>query len=76
MTLWNSGDYCKDGSCLDDVLLHRLDNYTESLNNDGIIVLHQMGSHGPAYYRRYPPQFRQFTPTCDSNLIQDCDHQV
>jgi len=58
------------------VLLHRLDNYTESLNNDGIIVLHQMGSHGPAYYRRYPPQFRQFTPTCDSNQIQDCDHQA
>lgn len=76
MTLWKLNDWCQAGSCLDDVLLHRLDNYTHSLNNDGIIVLHQMGSHGPAYYRRYPPQFRQFTPTCDSNQIQDCDHQA
>ena len=76
MTLWKLNDWCQGGSCLDDVLLHRLDNYTHSLNNDGIIVLHQMGSHGPAYYRRYPPQFRQFTPTCDSNQIQDCDHQA
>ena len=76
MTLWKLNAWCQEGSCLDDVLLHRLDNYTHSLNNDGIIVLHQMGSHGPAYYRRYPPQFRQFTPTCDSNQIQDCDHQA
>ena len=76
MTLWKLNAWCQGGSCLDDVLLHRLDNYTHSLNNDGIIVLHQMGSHGPAYYRRYPPQFRQFTPTCDSNQIQDCDHQA
>ncbi|MDU6433106.1 MAG: phosphoethanolamine transferase EptA [Pantoea sp.] len=76
MTLWKLNDGCQQGSCLDDVLLHRLDNYTDSLHNDGIIVLHQMGSHGPAYYRRYPPQFRQFTPTCDSNQIQDCDHQA
>ncbi|WP_313118771.1 sulfatase-like hydrolase/transferase [Pantoea septica] len=76
MTLWKLNAWCQEGSCLDDVLLHRLGNYTHSLNNDGIIVLHQMGSHGPAYYRRYPPQFRQFTPTCDSNQIQDCDHQA
>ena len=76
MTLWKLNAWCHDGSCLDDVLLHRLENYIHGLNNDGIIVLHQMGSHGPAYYRRYPPQFRQFTPTCDSNQIQDCDHQA
>lgn len=76
MTLWNLTQYCHDGFCLDDVLLHNLDNYIGSLHNDGIIVLHQMGSHGPAYYQRYPAEFRRFTPTCDSNQIQDCDHQA
>lgn len=76
MTMWNLPQYCHDGFCLDDVLLHNLDNYIGSLHNDGIIVLHQMGSHGPAYYQRYPAQFRRFTPTCDSNQIQDCDHQA
>ncbi len=35
-----------------------------------------MSSHGHAYYRLYPPQFRQFTSTCDSNQIQDCDRQA
>ncbi len=76
MTQWKLPQYCHDGFCLDDVLLHRFDNYVDSLHNDGIIVLHQMGSHGPAYYQRYPASFRRFTPTCDSNQIQDCDHQA
>ncbi|MCW6030312.1 phosphoethanolamine transferase EptA [Pantoea sp. JK] len=76
MTQWKLPQYCHDGFCQDDVLLHRLDNYVDSLHNDGIIVLHQMGSHGPAYYQRYPAEFRRFTPTCDSKQIQDCDHQA
>lgn len=76
MTQWQLPQYCHDGFCLDDVLLHRFDNYVNSLNNDGIIVLHQMGSHGPAYFKRYPAAFQRFTPTCDSNQIQDCDHQA
>jgi len=76
MTQWKLPQYCHDGFCQDDVLLHRFDNYVDSLHNDGIIVLHQMGSHGPAYYQRYPAEFRRFTPTCDSKQIQDCDHQA
>ena len=76
MTQWQLPQYCHDGFCLDDVLLHRFDNYVDSLYNDGIIVLHQMGSHGPAYFKRYPAAFQRFTPTCDSNQIQDCDHQA
>ncbi|MDI6632967.1 phosphoethanolamine transferase EptA [Pantoea dispersa] len=76
MTQWQLPQYCHDGFCLDDVLLHRFDNYVDSLHNDGIIVLHQMGSHGPAYFKRYPAAFQRFTPTCDSNQIQDCDYQA
>lgn len=76
MTQWQLPQYCHDGFCLDDVLLHRFDNYVDSLHNGGIIVLHQMGSHGPAYFKRYPAAFQRFTPTCDSNQIQDCDHQA
>lgn len=76
MTQWQLPQYCHDGFCLDDVLLHRFDNYVDNLHNDGIIVLHQMGSHGPAYFKRYSAAFQRFTPTCDSNQIQDCDHQA
>ncbi|WLS80662.1 phosphoethanolamine transferase EptA [Erwinia pyri] len=76
MTKWNVRELCKSDYCLDDVLLHRLDKYIDSVKDDTVIVLHQMGSHGPAYYLRYPAAMRKFTPTCDSNQIQDCDHQA
>lgn len=76
MTQWTLPGLCRDGYCLDDALLHRLNNYIDGVKDDTVIVLHQMGSHGPAYYLRYPPEMRQFTPTCDSNQIQDCDHQA
>ncbi|WP_147197334.1 phosphoethanolamine transferase EptA [Pantoea sp. CCBC3-3-1] len=76
MTKWQLNALCQDESCLDDVLLYRLNHYIDSIKDDTVIVLHQMGSHGPAYFRRYPATMRQFTPTCDSNQIQDCDHQA
>ena len=41
-----------------------------------LIVLHQMGSHGPAYYKRVPPQFKVFKPTCDTNAIQGCSQDA
>lgn len=73
MTRLNLSQYCKDKACLDEILLYQLDDYINSLNDDGIIVLHQMGSHGPSYHQRYTPDTRKFTPTCDTNSIQDCD---
>lgn len=66
---------CQNGVCLDNALLYKLDDYINGLQNDGVIVLHQMGSHGPAYYRRTSPELTKFTPTCDSNQIQDCTVQ-
>lgn len=72
----NLAELCTDGTCFDEVLLHKLDDYINQLDNDGIIILHQIGSHGPAYYRRYPNQYRRFTPTCDTNQIQDCDRET
>lgn len=37
-----------------------------------LIVLHMIGSHGPTYYRRYPPSQRRFTPDCSRSDIQNC----
>ncbi|TQI80394.1 lipid A ethanolaminephosphotransferase [Serratia fonticola] len=75
MTKLQLSQYCEDGVCLDNVLLHKLDDYISGLKGDGVIVLHQMGSHGPAYYRRSNAEFRKFSPTCDSSQIQDCTHE-
>ncbi|HHE8494561.1 TPA: phosphoethanolamine transferase EptA [Enterobacter ludwigii] len=76
MTQWKLDQFCKDNSCIDDVNFTRLDNVLDGLKQDSVLVIHLMGSHGPAYYRRYPDNFRKFTPTCDTNEIQDCDHQA
>jgi lipid A ethanolaminephosphotransferase len=42
---------------------------------DVLIVLHQMGSHGPAYFKRYPKAFERFKPACQSATLSDCDKQ-
>jgi lipid A ethanolaminephosphotransferase len=42
---------------------------------DILIVLHQMGSHGPAYFKRYPAEFRAFTPTCETNQLDSCTQE-
>ena len=62
-----------DGECRDSGMLAGLDEYITGINQgDILIVLHQMGNHGPAYYKRYPESFNIFTPTCNSNQLEDC----
>ncbi len=72
ITQLNLSGQCIDGECYDEVLFHGLEEYIDKLSGNGVIVLHTIGSHGPTYYNRYPPQFRKFTPTCDTNQIQTC----
>jgi lipid A ethanolaminephosphotransferase len=63
-----------DEECRDEGMLTGLRDYIDSRESgDILIILHQMGSHGPAYYKRYPPEYRVFVPTCDSNQLQDCN---
>ena len=75
VTNLNLSGECIDGECYDDVLFHNLDSYIDNLQQDGIIVLHTIGSHGPTYYNRYPAEFKKFTPTCNTNEIQSCTQQ-
>ena len=48
---------CGDGHCLDEGLLYGLDERLASARGTQLLVLHQLGNHGPAYFRRYPPAF-------------------
>jgi lipid A ethanolaminephosphotransferase len=41
--------------------------------HDSLIVLHEIGSHGPTYFRRYPDDHREFNPDCPRSDIQNCD---
>jgi len=67
---------CQDGECRDEGMLVGLDRYIhEQKNKDILIILHQMGNHGPAYYKRYPKAFEKFTPVCETNQLEKCTQQ-
>lgn len=66
---------CVDGECFDEVLLDELRKEIGAIEEDTVIVLHQNGSHGPSYYRRYPEKFRKFTPDCRSDEFSDCTRE-
>lgn len=72
----NDPRFCKDNECLDDVMIAELDNWLSSVKGDSVLVLHQLGSHGPAYYQRYTPEFARFTPECRTGEIGTCDRQT
>lgn len=62
-----------DEECRDEGMLARLQETIDSRPaGDIVIVLHQMGNHGPAYYKRYPKAFEKFTPTCRNNDLSQC----
>ncbi len=64
---------CEDGECRDEGMLVGLQEYINAHPKGNIvIVLHQMGNHGPAYYKRYPKEFEKFTPVCKSNQLEQC----
>ena len=72
--------WCKDKECFDDILIDSFKAYLATIPQDDnrprLIVLHQMDSHGPAYYKRVPAQFKVFKPTCDTNAIQGCSREA
>lgn len=68
--------FCDGTYCRDEILLDGLEEYLANIKGENaFIVLHTIGSHGPTYYRRYPPEFKKFTPTCDTEEIQTCTQE-
>lgn len=65
-----------EGECRDVGMLVGLDDFIENnANKDIFIVLHQMGNHGPEYYKRYPKAYEKFTPTCKTNQLEQCSEE-
>ncbi len=76
--LSHAGDekLCRDGECFDEILLSGLQENIEKMSgSDSVIVLHMKGSHGPAYYKRYPKAFERFTPTCKTSQLDQCSDE-
>jgi lipid A ethanolaminephosphotransferase len=73
-------EFCTGQECFDEVMLHQLDERVAAMSKGGpvkgmVIVLHQKGSHGPAYYLRSPKAFKKFMPECESNALQSCSRE-
>jgi lipid A ethanolaminephosphotransferase len=66
---------CRDGRCLDEGLLHGLDERLDRAQGTQLLVLHQLGNHGPAYHRRYPGAFARFQPACVDDDLQHCSRE-
>ncbi|MCP5176267.1 MAG: phosphoethanolamine--lipid A transferase [Moraxellaceae bacterium] len=69
--------WCKENECVDDLLLNTFQLFlAQAESKNRAIFLHQEGSHGPAYYLRYPKEFEKFNPACNTNAIQGCSTQA
>jgi len=66
--------------CFDESMLHELNKRIAALDparlaRGLVLVMHQMGSHGPAYFKRSPPDLKPFQPECESNALQQCPRE-
>lgn len=68
----SSHKHCDSEGCFDDILLTQLQQSIGQLTKDTLIVLHQNGSHGPSYFKRYPEKFAKFKPECRTSTVQQC----
>jgi len=67
---------CDEVECRDVGMLVGLDEHINSAKEKNIvIVLHQMGNHGPAYYKRYPKEFEKFKPVCLTSELSKCSNE-
>lgn len=67
--------HCDGAECYDERLLEGLPELLRSSDKDLVIVLHQKGSHGPAYASRYPKEFARFGPVCTTNQFEQCSRE-
>lgn len=72
----NENNKICDIECRDEGMLVNLDDFIDKNKRENIlIVLHQMGNHGPQYYKRYPKNFEKFTPVCKTSQLQKCSKE-
>ena len=65
-----------DDECRDEGMFIGLQDFIDTNpEKDMLVVLHTMGSHGPAYYKRYPDSFEVFLPACQTNQLNECNDE-
>ncbi len=71
-TLCDSAGECRDSALLAP-LAQRMEALTPAERARGtLVVLHQMGSHGPAYFKRSSAASKRFAPECRTEVLAEC----
>lgn len=81
MQALSPSESCPDGECRDTFMIHQINVALSKLSkaqqrNGVVIVMHQMGSHGPAYYKRTEPRFKKFMPECTDTALSQCERST
>ncbi len=66
-------DGCSDAVVLDGLSARVAALPAERRAQGVVLVLHPMGSHGPAYYKRSPTALKAYLPECSTAVLKDCD---
>ena len=68
---------CQGEGCeYDEILLNNLEEQIQtSKKNKILIILHTSTSHGPTYYKKYPPKFNKFKPVCKVVELGKCTQE-
>lgn len=72
---------CSAGECLDELMVRQLDQRLSELDpvkraRGVVLVLHEMGSHGPAYSKRTSATHQPFLPACHNTTLPDCSPEA
>lgn len=72
LVVQDNNQNCEGGECYDQTLVEGLASRIDHFQTNTVVVLHMLGSHGPAYYRRYPADQEAFKPACRTANFADC----
>lgn len=66
---------CTHRDCHDGLLNKKFFEELTENTGDSFFVLHQRGSHGSFYHRRYPEEYAIFTPPCMTADLTSCSYE-
>ena len=66
---------CDTAQCLDEGLISGLQDELAKARGTQLLVLHMLGNHGPAYFKRYPAAFEHFKPACRTEDLRRCSRE-
>ena len=65
-------EYCARGECIDGIFLDLIREKAATITQNTVLVLHQIGSHGPSYFLRFPADKAAYTPFCETPEVVKC----